>query len=82
MEEWSSGAMVGEGHFGMIYAPKVAIGLSPGFQPVSTLGSSPAGISPEGATRHGEKRLRTLPTDRVAFSSPFRAKHVLLANPG
>ena len=33
-------------------------------------------ISPEGANRYGENRLRTLEPDRPRISSPFRAKRL------
>ena len=35
---------------------------------------APTHISPEGAIRYGENRLRTFEPDRVRISSPFRAK--------
>jgi hypothetical protein len=46
------------------------------------LGNSPTRISPEGAARCGENRLRTLEPDSVRISSPFRAKCLFSANPG
>jgi hypothetical protein len=52
-----------------IRGPKWPGKLSPGF----TLGNSPTRISPEGATRRGESRLRTFASDRVRISCPFWA---------
>jgi hypothetical protein len=50
--------------------------------PRFTLGNSPARISPEGATRHGENRLRTFEPDRMRISSPFRAKRLFRVTQG
>jgi hypothetical protein len=43
---------------------------------------SPTRISPEGATRYGENRFRTLEPDRVRISSPFRAKRLFRLTQG
>jgi hypothetical protein len=64
-----------------ICGPKWPIKHSPGF----TLGNSPTRISPEGATRYGENRLRTFEPNRVRISSPFRALRLFRltrVNPG
>jgi hypothetical protein len=59
--------------------PEGARKLSPGF----TLGElPPTAISPEGAAWYGENRLQIGPPTHFYAFSPFRAKHVLLANPG
>jgi hypothetical protein len=42
----------------------------------------PTRISPEGATRYGENRLRTFERDRMLVSSPFRAKRIFLLTQG
>jgi hypothetical protein len=48
-----------------------------------TLGNSPTRISPEGASRCGENRLRTFEPDSVRISSPFiRAKRFFRLTPG
>jgi hypothetical protein len=43
---------------------------------------SPTRISPEGATRYGGNRLRTLESDRVRAASPFRAKRLFRLTQG
>jgi hypothetical protein len=63
-----------------IYGPKRPIKHSPGF----TLGNSLTRISPKGASRYGENRLRTSELDRVHISSPFsfRAKRLFWLTQG
>ena len=42
----------------------------------------PTRISPEGAAKYGENRLRRFEPDRVRISSPFRAKRLFLPTQG
>jgi hypothetical protein len=46
--------------------------------------NSPTGVSPEGAGRYSENRLRTFEPDRVRISSPFsfRAKRLFRVTQG
>jgi hypothetical protein len=44
--------------------------------------SSPRGMSPEGAGRYGENRLRALEPDRVHLSNPFRANRLFRLTQG
>jgi hypothetical protein len=44
--------------------------------------SSPRGMSPEGAGRYGENRLRAFQPDRLHISSPFRANRLFRLTQG
>jgi hypothetical protein len=61
-----------------ICGPKRPREHSPGF----TLGNSRTRISPEGAARCGENRLRTFEPDPVRIRSPFRVKRLFWLTQG